>query len=258
MCNQQRLRPAYAQSGPSLCYSLLYSMTVKLLTQHNLVFLSLKWGCSGLSESTLVKMPHCWKSHVAAQIISADDKAEDICCVWHFKGAAVVHSREQITKTLARLRGYVCWYVAFVASAVGLRQSPRDVAHICKRVNLDSATPLARFPCRLLTPYNRLFWRQITVPLGVYKEWVGEDFFVFHKQWANLWTHLLLMEKVSLQQQSEFASRPNKTFVSSSKIMFEEKMHKNSFLFHPYVYETNHIIVTYSLLNYNQNCSMLE
>ena len=31
-------------------------------------FLSLKEGCTGSSESTLVKMPHCWKSHVAAQI----------------------------------------------------------------------------------------------------------------------------------------------------------------------------------------------
>ena len=33
-------------------------------------FLSLKGGCRGSSESTLVKMPHCWKSHVAAQIVS--------------------------------------------------------------------------------------------------------------------------------------------------------------------------------------------
>ena len=45
-------------------------MTVKLLTEHHLEFLSLKGGCTGLSESTLIKMPHCWKSHVAAQIIS--------------------------------------------------------------------------------------------------------------------------------------------------------------------------------------------
>ena len=29
-------------------------------------FLSLKVGCTGSSESTLVKMPHCWKSHVTA------------------------------------------------------------------------------------------------------------------------------------------------------------------------------------------------
>ena len=32
-------------------------------------FLSLKGGCTGSSESTLVKMPHCWKSHVAAQMM---------------------------------------------------------------------------------------------------------------------------------------------------------------------------------------------
>ena len=43
-------------------------MTVKLLTEHHLEFLSLKGGCTGSSESTLVKMPHCWKSCVAAQI----------------------------------------------------------------------------------------------------------------------------------------------------------------------------------------------
>ena len=29
-------------------------------------FLSLKGGCTGSSESTLIEMPHCWKSHVAA------------------------------------------------------------------------------------------------------------------------------------------------------------------------------------------------
>ena len=28
----------------------------------------LKGGCTGLSESTLVKIPHCWKSHVTAHI----------------------------------------------------------------------------------------------------------------------------------------------------------------------------------------------
>ena len=43
-------------------------MIVKLLTEQHLEFLSLKGGCPGLSESTLVKMPHCWKSHVMAQL----------------------------------------------------------------------------------------------------------------------------------------------------------------------------------------------
>ena len=48
-------------------------MIVKLLTEHHLEFLSLKEGCRGSSESTLVKMPHCWKSHAAAQIPSSEE-----------------------------------------------------------------------------------------------------------------------------------------------------------------------------------------
>ena len=44
-------------------------MSVKLLREHHLEFLSLKEGYVGLSESTLVKMPHCWKSHIMAHII---------------------------------------------------------------------------------------------------------------------------------------------------------------------------------------------
>ena len=36
-------------------------------------FLSLKGGWAGLSEVTLVKMPHCWKSHVTAQLSSCKE-----------------------------------------------------------------------------------------------------------------------------------------------------------------------------------------
>ena len=43
-------------------------MFVKLLNEQHLVFLSLKGGCSGSSESTYVKMPHCWNSHVTAHM----------------------------------------------------------------------------------------------------------------------------------------------------------------------------------------------
>ena len=85
MCDQQRLRPAcaYAQTDQSLCWSLEYYISVKLLTEHRLEFLSLKGGCTDSSESTLVKMPHCWKSHVASQIpfcvvaLSADPEGGD-------------------------------------------------------------------------------------------------------------------------------------------------------------------------------------
>ena len=48
-------------------------MIVKLLIEHLLEFLNLKGGCTGLSESTLVKMPRCWKSHALAQEIEALD-----------------------------------------------------------------------------------------------------------------------------------------------------------------------------------------
>ena len=41
-------------------------MNVELLIEQHLEFYSLKGGCIDLSESTLVKLPHCWKSHVVA------------------------------------------------------------------------------------------------------------------------------------------------------------------------------------------------
>ena len=40
-------------------------MNIKLLTEQHL---GLKGGCTGSSESIHVKMPHCWKALVAAQI----------------------------------------------------------------------------------------------------------------------------------------------------------------------------------------------
>ena len=44
-------------------------MIVKLMTEHHLEFLSLKGGCRGSSESTLVKLANCWKSHAAANYL---------------------------------------------------------------------------------------------------------------------------------------------------------------------------------------------
>ena len=88
MCDQQSLRSAcaYAQSDQSLSLSLDYFMTVKLLTEHHLKSLGLKGGCTGSSESTLVKMPHCWKSHVTAQrlIILYANSFQDVV-KYHFK-----------------------------------------------------------------------------------------------------------------------------------------------------------------------------
>ena len=47
-------------------------MCIKLLTEHHLEFLSLKGGITGWSESTLIVMPHCWKSHIAAHLDNID------------------------------------------------------------------------------------------------------------------------------------------------------------------------------------------
>ena len=46
-------------------------MTIKLLMEKYLAFLSLKGGYTDPAEfeSIHVKMPHCWKSHVVAQIL---------------------------------------------------------------------------------------------------------------------------------------------------------------------------------------------
>ena len=69
-----RTAKAYAQSDQSLCWSLEYSMTVKLLTEHHLEFLSLTGGCKGSIESTLVKLTHCWKAHAVAHIYKESKK----------------------------------------------------------------------------------------------------------------------------------------------------------------------------------------
>ena len=43
-------------------------MTFKLLAEKHLEFLSLKGGCTGSSESTLVKIPDCCGTHIVAHM----------------------------------------------------------------------------------------------------------------------------------------------------------------------------------------------
>ena len=73
MCDQQRLRSAcaYAQSDQSLCKPLEYSISVKLQVENHLEFLRLKRGCTGSSEYTLVKIPHCWKSFITGEMLAS-------------------------------------------------------------------------------------------------------------------------------------------------------------------------------------------
>ena len=55
------------------------------MAEHHLEFLSLKGGCTDLSEYTLVKIPYCWKSHVTAQTVikcTATFAIDHYCKVW--------------------------------------------------------------------------------------------------------------------------------------------------------------------------------
>ena len=57
-------------------------MIVKLLTEHHLKYLSLKGGCRGSSESTLVEMSNCWKFHPRLIFIS-EKKTDNIRFINH-------------------------------------------------------------------------------------------------------------------------------------------------------------------------------
>ena len=67
-------QPAHMYSpDQSLCLSFEYYMTLMLLTEHCLEFLSLKGGCTDSSESTLAKIPHfrnhpSWLKYLFIQI----------------------------------------------------------------------------------------------------------------------------------------------------------------------------------------------
>ena len=86
-------------------------MIVKLLTEHYLEFLSLKGGCTGSSESTHVKIPHCWKSHVAAQLRLRRNRSIDPNLgLLHNKIAYILATRELIhllCTTIARVLGFM-------------------------------------------------------------------------------------------------------------------------------------------------------
>ena len=63
-------------------------MSVKLLSEHHLEFVCLKGGCRGSSESTHVKMPHCWKSHALDHYVisgAVEDQVFDavLVCTGH-------------------------------------------------------------------------------------------------------------------------------------------------------------------------------
>ena len=79
-------------------------MIVKLLTEHHLEFLSLKGGYRGLSESTHVKIPHCWKSHALAQFNEpVHEISNNVVCATSKASDQPVHTRSLIRAFASRL-----------------------------------------------------------------------------------------------------------------------------------------------------------
>ena len=72
MCDQHSLRSAcaYAQSDQRLCYSLEYSIIVKLLIEYHLEFLSLK-GAAQASLSLHLSKCHIVGNHMSRLIFKA-------------------------------------------------------------------------------------------------------------------------------------------------------------------------------------------
>ena len=99
-------------------------MSVKLLTEHHLEFLSLKGGYTCSYKSTLVKIPHCWKSHVAAQ--AQLPRLASILQFLHTTSVSVMVSRERITKELTRLCGCAVWSVRLCCSLYNKIEFSRD------------------------------------------------------------------------------------------------------------------------------------
>ena len=88
-------------------------MSVKLLTEHHLEFLSLEGDYTGLSESRLVKMPHHWKSHVVAHMYYHLIMQNFLTCYLKFViqintiNGTVNLSQRQLTKGLTEIQPLV-------------------------------------------------------------------------------------------------------------------------------------------------------
>ena len=79
-------------------------MSVKVLTEHHFEFLSFKGKCRGFSESTRVKMPNCWKSHVTAHYVI---EHSDACPLVNLK-TKTAKGRESKTRNVIQLsRNYI-------------------------------------------------------------------------------------------------------------------------------------------------------
>ena len=79
-------------------------MTVKLLTEHHLEFLSFKGGCRGSSESTHIKMPHCTRLKLLFRSILLKGMSNSIHDASASAFKAIIASPEMEKKNLSSMK----------------------------------------------------------------------------------------------------------------------------------------------------------
>ena len=93
------------------------------MTEDHVEFLSLIGGSTGSSESTAVKMPHCWKSHVRAQLFmnTYPDKTDQ----------DVLRDRRHkldVSVTAIKLYLPLIRYIKILSSVISVDQSAVDLS----------------------------------------------------------------------------------------------------------------------------------
>ena len=114
-----------------------------IMTEHHLEFLSLKGGYTGLSESTLVKMLHCWKSHVTAQLYIVTGELHvplEVC------GAVVKRELDYWQINENHIKS-CCWrtYRSYIENKRILDSFNRSILREHRKVDLDGLVGWKRF-----------------------------------------------------------------------------------------------------------------
>ena len=110
-------------------------MTVKLLTEHHLAFLSLNGDCTGWYKSTLAKMLHCWKSHVAAYLtVEIHRKRQRACSIYKVSQESLTLKQGKILRHTA-IRVIITWTGPFLDENGSSYGSPykRVIRPCCKK-----------------------------------------------------------------------------------------------------------------------------
>ena len=90
------------------------------MTEQHLEFLGLKGGCTDSSESTHVKMQHCWKSHVAVHMYVLQYMHEYTVSI----DGTLISNLIFLLLVLSRLNISTCYWCSFLRINTLSRSTP--------------------------------------------------------------------------------------------------------------------------------------